>query len=82
MSSNAPQAAGNGRKSAPFGGTGRSNPWQFVKSLGCWGWLKRWFCTEKMAAQQREAEKQHQAAIRRELRGLPADPRETDQRNA
>ncbi len=35
----------------------------------CWGWLKRFFCRPAS----REEQKDHQAAIRRELRGLPGE---------
>jgi hypothetical protein len=35
----------------------------------CWGWFKRFFCRPAT----RTEEKDHQAGVRRELRGLPAE---------
>ena len=37
-----------------------------------YGWIKRLFVRPRTEAEQRTAEKQRQAGIRRELRGLPA----------
>ena len=42
------------------------------RAILCWGWLKGLFCTPKLAAKLRAEEKDRQAGIRRELRGLPA----------
>ena len=38
----------------------------------CWGLLRRLFCSAESAKMHRAHEKDRQAGIRRELRGLPA----------